>query len=325
MKEWLDPFYFVFSEAKEDKATLKQLKKRLDRLRQAHFEHQWDDKRLIPREIAQEYVMPRFLNFKLKIKRTLLNKKLRAACKEFFESVSEKGQHFFGKPFCKEVFERFFDTMQFRQGKHFRFNFGALVEEDHEVSDEFVDIFAKHFSYEFDLWKKGIYEFPFFWYLVDGHLNQKLILHNIAVRFDDISQFEQGPIALDWLGLDRVPLLASLLVSFSEERKTEPPRGGPISSIEVVLGDQPQFIVYINQRYSHPILLSKKQRSGLLIYELATNLYAPLDKHRKAFDYIRRDRRFKLFSQSGAVFTQILEDDGDGGILPAKGVRFGGV
>ena len=44
-----------------------------------------------------------------------------------------------------------------------------------------------------------------------------------------------------------------------------------------------------------------------------------MSEYRKAFEYIRRDRRFKLFAQSGAVFSQILEDDGDGGILPAKG------
>lgn len=322
VKEWLDPLYFVFSDSKEDKGTLKKLGKRLGQLRSTHFEQHWDDKQLTPEEIAKEYVLPRFLNFKLAIKRTTLNKKLREACKQFFESVSNKGQHFFGKPFCNQVFERFFRTMQFRQGNRFRFNFGILVEEDYEISDEFVDIFSKHFTYEFDLWKKGIYQFPFFWYLIQGHLNKRFTVQNIIAQVDDLRQFEQGSIALDWLGFDRVPLVSSLLVSLSEERKTVPPRGSPITTIEVVPGDHPQFIVYVNQQYHHPILLSKKQRSGLLIYEIAINLYAPLDTHRKAFDYIRRDRRFKLFSQSGAVFTQILETDGDGGILPAEGVRF---
>ena len=109
--------------------------------------------------------------------------------------------------------------MQHRQGSRFHFNMGSLAEEDYAISDEFVDIFKHRFEYEYKLWDKGVYEFPFFQYLISSHINQSLILDRIAVRIDDISQFEKDSVDLGWLGLDRVPLLSSLTITIPDKLK----------------------------------------------------------------------------------------------------------
>lgn len=311
----LDPLYRILTGSK---VSMSAIRRNLRQLKSKPFIREANDKHITPESEARNYVVPRFLTFKIKVNRTLLNTRLRSYCLDFFKCGSYGCYHFFGKPFAKQLFERFFKTMQHRQGSRFHFNMGALVEEDYAISDEFVDIFKRRFEYEYTLWNEGVYEFPFFQYLISSHINQSLALDRIAVRIDDISQFENGAVDLGWLGLDRVPLLSSLTITIPGKKHKPAPSNGPITSIEVVPTEQDQYVVYVNKQHQRPMLLSKKKLSGALIYELATNGYAPMNKYRKAFEYIKRDRRFKLFAQSGAIFSRILQNDEAGAIIPNR-------
>ena len=80
----------------------------------------------------------------------------------------------------------------------------------------------------------------------------------------------------------------------------------------------------MNHEYTNPIPFSKNRKTGRLLYTLAEHGYAPSDdeRHHSGYTTIKKDKRFKLWVKTGITFHKLLELDGEGDIIPAKGITF---
>lgn len=334
-QERLDPLYFAFQGKKEASKTKvangfsplskSQILRELENMNDSFFD--LDEQIDIGKEgkaawtkKCNQWVLPRFLHLTLEVDHKKLGQEIRTYLKAYFKGKLEKKQSRFGVKFNQQVFEKFLRTMQFRQGQVFHFSLGSIKEEDYMITDEFTEVFNNFFSNEAQLWQKGIYEFPFFHHLIALHFRKKLNFSRFNIRHDDLENLLKDRTALDWLGFDEVPLVTNLLISIPVKQLDEKAKASVIQHIEVVESKQDEFIVYVNGVAERPILLSKKQGSGALIYEVGTKGYAPSSKYKKAFEYIRKDRRFKLFTKTKTTFKPLLELDSDGYIVPVADV-----
>lgn len=328
----LDPLYFIFSKVHTSSQKkpasylpIAKIRQKLGRLKSDHFEldellGNRENRKSIRMKDQNLLILPRFLHFVLEIDRKKLGQVLRGYIGEYYKGKLEKKQSYFGVKFNGQIFDKFIKAMKYRQGQSFHFALGSIEEEDHMITDEFTQVFKNTFSYEAELWQKGIYEFPFFHHLIALHFKKKLTFTQFNIRHDDLEKLLQDHTALDWLGFDEVPLITSLLISIPSKRPDKKVVASVISHIEILESKQDEFIVYVNKVTERPILLSRKQGSGALIYEVATKGFAPYSNYKKAYEYIRKDRRFKLFTKTQTTFKPFLELDSDGYIVPVTDV-----
>lgn len=206
--------------------------------------------------------------------------------------------------------------MSFRQGNRF-----ILVLESYNNQDEFLTIFRKNFTYEYDMWLTGRYKL-----LLWEHLIYLAMKEEIQLNFlhSTITPKEQ-PYQPNFSHFDahEVPLSSAVEITLIPHK---PKRSlqfwtKTISTIEIDANDHGNYYIYLNEEYNHPIVMSNRTKSGKLWYHLANDGFAPFADFRSTYDYIQSDKRFKFFAKTKYAFRKLLDRDEDGYIIPAEGIR----
>ncbi len=246
-----------------------------------------------------------------------------------------KGQKYFPQATVKQVFQAFIHHLVSEQGAQITFELG---EGSHALSgqdDSFIHVFKGQFPQAHKLWKSGVYYFPFFEMLAWAESQKWLKVQEFVVTTNGIGIFKKllkrdhqarhrnfNEVKLkSYLSLE---IFGGPLRPIVSPHKT---RGDKeINLVEIVASDRPRFKVYLNGDHRSPIYLTKNNKSGEIIYSVASGVEVSFRYYRKNMDYINHDPNFKLYSQSDYLPTMLLDkqidEDGDAIIGPAQGIAF---
>lgn len=272
-----------------------------------------------------DVVAPSFFRIKLKTDFKLLQKTYQKYLNRYRNGkLSTNGNNSaFGVAFTAKVFDEFLKILSYRQGESIIFRPGYLQGGE----DELTEVFEAHFPHEFSLWKQGKYEFKFYEHLLALEADGKLSIDGIEVE-KPLKRYKLGTErALRAWGLDKMPLKTTLYFSRSAQsvlttKIKASQRHKTIKYIDVVETGYENFAIYLNRDHLHPIFMSKRHKAGKLLYTLAADGYVEYEGYERVFEYIQRDKRFKLFSQTEYEHTSILDIDEENYVIPASEVHF---
>ncbi|MEO0582142.1 MAG: hypothetical protein AAF135_07970, partial [Bacteroidota bacterium] len=199
----------------------------------------------------------------------------------------------------------------FRQGRIMHIRLGEPNQ------DEFLKVFGKKYQDEFRLWQAGIYLLPFWTHLLYLQQQRKLTIQAITALPDEKVDTHKV------LGFNQVNLNTFLKISLSPKKPLKSYSNVDediLHTIELTEADGQQFFAYLNHNYDRPILFSRNHKSGDLLYTLASDGYADFNRYNRVFEYLRTDKRFKLFAQSKFPHRSIVRRDKEGYIVPADGL-----
>jgi hypothetical protein len=268
------------------------------------------------------FIVPSFFTITIEV----MPRKLKKILKAYLEhhkrgEVKSKNKTCFGYGFTKNLFKVFLKRIQFRQGKHARFQLGNHGPKK-TVQDEFTNTFEDAFPKEFSLWRKGKYCLGFFEHLFLLHFEKKITITEIQTVLPNLKQRIISSSPIRNLSLNHIHLPSIIRWDFPDyvNKENEKISSDTIKVIEVIESSQDEYVAYVNRDHIRPISLNKKNESGGLIYEIAMNGEAEFSRYARGYEYIQSDKRFRLVSKSGTRHSKIIEVM-DGYIIPAKGVK----
>ena len=258
-----------------------------------------------------ELIAPHFFQFSLNIEKDVLKERMKDYLSRYGKEKLDSNKSYFGLSFMERLFKSFFKTMLFRQGRK------MIIKLGRPKTDEFLQVFARKYQAEFLLWNEGIYSIPYWTHLLYLQHLGKLSLKSISVSVHE--KLDSHKI----LGLNMVDLSVQIKISLSPKKPLKSYSNVDediLHTIELTEADGQQFFAYLNHNYDRPILFSRNHKSGDLLYTLASDGYADFNWYNRVFEYLRTDKRFKLFAQSKFPHQSIVMRDKEGYIVPADGL-----
>ncbi|MDW3650995.1 MAG: hypothetical protein R8P61_28215 [Bacteroidia bacterium] len=279
-------------------------------------------KKPLPISIQNALRAPGFFHCLIDVEKRKLRKTLTTYCRDYKAGRLNGRKSVFGYAFTNRLLEKFFKTLTFRQGKHLAYTLGSRTTNSGKLQDQLTDVFRKQFKYEYDLWRKGEYQLPFFEHLITMALKEELTLDGFEVAPPKPDSESSETEIMHWWGYDQLELDAHLRFTLVPPK----PKNNlmfwnkSISVIEIEPSDQDHMYVFLNEQYNEPLVMSRRTKSGKLWYALAKDGFAPISDFRSTYRYITLDKRFKFFAKTKYSFSRLLELDEDGYVIPISGV-----